>query len=189
MVETGKSLNPFLEAPVDGTDDREAHPKRWIAVLVQSRCEKAVAEKLDKLNIENYVPTQWEIRQWSDRKKKIERVVIPMVVFVHTDKASESRLRTYSFIYKLVSYPGERAAAVIPDSQIEQLKYMLKNAESAVEMKERILEVGDTVRIARGPLKGLEGTLCFVKSDKPMVAVRVDCLGFACVNIAKSDIE
>ena len=150
---------------------------------------KAVGEKLNKLNIENYVPTQWEVRQWSDRKKKIERVVIPMVVFVHIDKAEEKRLRTYSFIYKFVSYPGQYAAAVIPDSQIEQLKYMLRNAESAVEMKERILEVGDKVRIARGPLQGLEGELCFIQSDKPMVAVRIDCLGFACVNIAKSDIE
>lgn len=31
---------------VNGTNEREAHPKFWIAALVQMNCEKAV----DKLN-------------------------------------------------------------------------------------------------------------------------------------------
>ena len=43
-------------------------------------------------------------------------------------------------------------------------------------------------RIIRGPLKDLEGELCLVEADKPMVAVLVDCLGYACVSIAKSDL-
>lgn len=28
---------------VNGTNDREAYPKRWIAVLVQANCEKKTA--------------------------------------------------------------------------------------------------------------------------------------------------
>ena len=59
-------------SPANGTDDREAHPKYWVATLVQVRSEKAVGKKLQGLDIENYVPTQWEIHQWSDRKKKVE---------------------------------------------------------------------------------------------------------------------
>ena len=67
----GKALNSPIGASVNGTDDREARPKRWIAALVQVRSEKAVGEKLTRLGIENYVATQWEIHQWSDRKKKV----------------------------------------------------------------------------------------------------------------------
>ena len=78
-----------MESIVLVTTAREAHPKRWIAVLVQMCMEKKVGERLTKLGVENYVPTQTEIRQWSDRKKKVERVVIPMVVFVHTDEKTE----------------------------------------------------------------------------------------------------
>ena len=55
------------------TTDREAHPERWVAALVQMCTEKKVGDRLTKLGIENYVPTQTEIHQWSDRKKKIER--------------------------------------------------------------------------------------------------------------------
>ena len=184
----GKALNSPIGASVNGTDDREARPKRWIAALVQVRSEKAVGEKLTRLGIENYVATQWEIHQWSDRKKKVERVVIPMVVFVHADVKTERRLRTYTYIYKLVSYPGRYDAAVIPDAQIERLKYMLHHAETTVEMMDQSFEVGDTVHIARGPLKGLEGELCYIDPDKPMVAIRIECLGYACVNISKNDI-
>ena len=55
---------------VNGTNDREAHPKRWIAVLVQVNCEKKTATRLGKVGYETYIPTQQEVHQWSDRKKK-----------------------------------------------------------------------------------------------------------------------
>ena len=175
-------------ASVNGTDDREAHPKYWVATLVQVRSEKAVGKKLDSLKIENYVPTQKEIHQWSDRKKKVERVIIPLVVFVHADKATIKRLITYTFIHKVLSYPGTNIPALIPDIQIETLKFMLKQSEALVEMRHTVFKTGDYVRVVRGPLKDLEGELCRVESDKSAVAVQIEGLGFACVNIDRSDL-
>ena len=183
------NLPSFSDSIVDGTTDREAHPKRWIAALVQSCTEKRVGARLDKMEVENYIPTQTEIHQWSDRKKKIERIVIPMIVFIHTDEMTERRLRMQTYIRKILSYPGQWKAAVIPDSQINRLKFMLRHAETSVELLEQSLQVGETVRVVRGPLKGLEGEICMAKDDKPMVAIRIDCLGYACVNIEKSDVE
>jgi transcription antitermination factor NusG len=178
-----------MESIVPVTTDREAHSKRWIAALVQSCLEKRVGERLDKLGVENYIPTQTVIRQWSDRKKKIERVVIPMIVFIRTDEMTERRLRMQTYIRKILSYPGQWKAAVIPDAQIDRLKFMLRHAESSVELLEQTLQVGEAIRVARGPLKGLEGEICQVQPDKPMVAIRIDCLGYACVSIDKSDLE
>ena len=183
------SSHPQLESIVPVTTDREAHSKRWIAALVQSCLEKKVGERLDKLGVENYIPTQTVIRQWSDRKKKIERVVIPMIVFIHTDEMTERRLRMQTYIRKILSYPGQWKAAVIPDAQIDRLKFMLRHAESSVELLEQTLQVGEAIRVARGPLKGLEGEIYQVQPDKPMVAIRIDCLGYACVSIDKSDLE
>lgn len=171
-----------------GADGREALSKHWVAALVQVRNEKAVGKKLTDLKIENYVATQWEIHQWSDRKKKVEQVVIPMIVFIHTDKVSERKIITYSFIHKLLSYPGKRTPAIIPDVQIERLKFMLKQSEISIELRNQIFKTGETVRIVRGPLKDLEGELCRVDADKPMVAVQIDCLGYACVSVSKNDL-
>ena len=173
---------------VFGTTDREAHPQRWVAALVQMCTEKKVGDRLKKLGIENYVPTQTEIHQWSDRKKKVERVVIPMVVFVRADETTERELRMQSFIRKFLTYPGQTAAAVIPDEQIDRLKFMLKQADAPVELMPENLQVGDRVRIVRGALKGLEGELCKSVPEKSMVAIRVDGLGYACVSVSVGDL-
>ena len=177
-----------LESIVPVTTDREAHPKRWIAALVQMCTEKKVGERLTKLGVENYVPTQTEIRQWSDRKKKVERVVIPMVVFVHIDEKTERTLRMHSFIRKILTYPGQTTAAVIPDDQIDRLKFMLRQSDSPVEMMEQHLQVGDRVHIVRGALQGLEGEL-YKNVDKSMVAIHIEALGYACVSVSVEDIE
>ena len=173
---------------VSVTTDREAHPERWVAALVQMCTEKKVGERLTKLGVENYVPTQTEIRQWSDRKKKVERVVIPMVVFVHTDEKTERTLRMHSFIRKILTYPGQTAAAVIPNDQIDRLKFMLRQSDSPVEMMEQRLQVGDKVQIVRGALQGLEGEF-FKNVDKSMVAIHIEALGYACVSVSVEDIE
>ena len=177
-----------LPSVVPVTTDREAHPKRWVAALVQMCTEKKVGERLTKLGVENYVPTQTEIRQWSDRKKKVERVVIPMVVFVHTDEKTERILRMHSFIRKILTYPGQTTAAVIPDDQINRLKFMLRQSDSPVEMMEQRLQVGDKVQIVRGALQGLEGEL-YKNVDKSMVAIHIEALGYACVSVSVEDIE
>ena len=189
MATNDKHLVNFSESSVDGIDEREAHPKHWVAALVQVRSEKAVGRKLQSLDIENYVPTQWEIHQWSDRKKKVERVVIPMVVFVRVDEATERTLRMQSFIRKILTYPGQKATAVIPDDQIDRLKFMLKQADSPVELMPENLRVGDRVRIVRGALKGLEGELCKSVPEKSMVAIRIDGLGYACVSVSVGDLN
>ena len=183
------NLNSCAESLVNGTNDREAYPKFWIAALVQMNCERKSAEKLSKLGISNYVPIQEEIHQWSDRRKKITRVVIPMVVFVRVDEIERNLVRDLSFIYKLITYPGQSQPAIIPDSQISQLQFMVDNSKDQIVFKESSLCIGDTIQVIRGPLKGLTGFVCQTEDKKLMVAVRLDFLGYACVNIPITDIE
>ena len=174
---------------VNGTNDCEAHPKRWVAALVHTNCEKKVATKLEKLGIENYVAIQTEEHQWSDRKKKIDRIVIPMVVFVRATVREEEWLRDQSYIYKLLALPGsdedkKKFATPIPDNQIERLKFLLKNAETEVSIVSDF-KVGDSVRVASGPLKGLEGVVIEADEKSSIVGVLIDGLGYACVKILK----
>ena len=55
--------------------------KCWLVVCVQSNREKKTYERLSALGFESFLPLQEETRRWSDRSKKVQRVVIPMVVF------------------------------------------------------------------------------------------------------------
>lgn len=183
------NFNSYAKSLAHGTNDREACPKCWVAALVQMNCEKKAASKLDKLGFPNYVPIQQEEHQWSDRKKKIDRVVIPMVVFVRLARDEQDAFRRLPFILKFITYPGSRELATpIPDEQIETLKFLLHNADAKVSIVEN-LKVGDKVCLARGPLKGLEGELSHIEENKPVVAIRIDGLGYACVRVDKVNLE
>lgn len=177
---------------VNGTNDREAYPKRWIAVLVQVNCEKKTATRLSKAGYETYLPSQQEVHQWSDRKKIVDRLIMPMVVFVRATVREESWLRNQSFIHKLLALPGtdedkKGFATTIPDYQIERLKFLLENAESEVTIVGNF-KVGDLVRVISGPLEGLEGIVNEVDEKSSIVGVRIDGLGYACVKMAKNDL-
>ena len=177
---------------VNGTNDREAYPKRWIAVLVQVNCEKKTATRLGKFGYETYIPTQQEVHQWSDRKKKVDRLIMPMVVFVRATVREEEWLRDQSFIHKLLALPGsdedkKKFATPIPDNQIERLKFLLENAESEVTIVSNY-KVGDSVRVISGPLKGLEGVVSEADEKSSIVGVQIDGLGYACVKIAKKHV-
>lgn len=191
---TSKSnLNSCAESLVNGTNDREAYPKRWIAVLVQVNCEKKTATRLGKVGYETYIPTQQEVHQWSDRKKKVDRLIMPMVVFVRATVREEEWLRDQSYIHKLLALPGsdedkKKFATPIPDSQIERLKFLLENAESEVTIVSNF-KVGDSVRVISGPLKGLEAVVSEAEEKSSIVGIQIDGLGYACVKIAKSCLQ
>ncbi|MBR2400237.1 MAG: UpxY family transcription antiterminator [Tidjanibacter sp.] len=171
------------------TTDREAHPKSWKAILVRTCTEKKVCQLLNKKSIEHFLPIQSEVRSWSDRKKTIHRVVIPMIVFVRTDLCEDAELLTLPNVKKFVSYPGSRQPAIIPDTQIDNLKLMTNAPNNPIEISELLPNVECKVRIKSGPLVGLEGNLLTDKSDYPRVAVRVECLGYACVSVSLNDVE
>ena len=173
-----------------GTNDREAYPKRWIAVLVQMNCEKKASTLLNKSGYETYIPVQQEIHQWSDRKKKVNRLIImPMVVFVRATVSEEEWLRNQSYIYKLIALPGSdedkrKFATPIPDYQIDRLKFMLEKAETEVTIVSNF-NVGDNVSVIDGPLKGLEGIVSEADDKHSILGILIDGLGYACVRIAK----
>lgn len=85
---------PEFVSPVNGTDDREARSKFWIAAYTRPRSERKLAQELSKLGIETYIPIQSQLHQWSDRKKKIDIMIIPMIVFAHITEDDVATIRT-----------------------------------------------------------------------------------------------
>lgn len=110
-------------SPVVGTDDREARPKFWIALYTRPRSEKKVKEILDKMGIETYLPIQKQMRQWSDRKKLVDVVVIPMTIFVNLSKKKIPLIINHPLNLRPFAFPGSKDIAKIPVNQIDLLKF------------------------------------------------------------------
>ncbi|MBD5370650.1 MAG: UpxY family transcription antiterminator [Bacteroides sp.] len=185
-----KLTEPQNGSSVNGTDDREAYSKSWIALYTRPRSEKKVRDYLNSIGIENYLPVQYQLRQWSDRKKLVEVVVIPMVVFVAIERSGTFSIPSNSLILRpLYQIGGGKKPALIPDSQIAQLKFILGQSDYPVTFDSTIFKVNDKVRIVRGPLMGLTGEVVNCDDKYLELAVPIGIRGAARLNIEKINVE
>ena len=95
---------------------------------------------------------------------------------------------TLSSISRYMVLRGESVPAVIPDEQMERFKFMLDYSQEAISMSNVPLSPGEKIRVIKGPLTGLEGELVTV-NGKSKVAVRLNVLGCACVDIPVGCVE
>ena len=174
--------------PSNGTGEGVAYSKRWYVALVRMHHEKKVAERLNKMGIENFVPVQQELHQWSDRRKMVESVLLPMMIFVHLDPKERKEVLSFSTVSRYMVLRGESSPAVIPDEQMARFRFMLDYSEEAVSMSTTLLARGEKVRVSKGPLTGLVGELVNV-DGKSKIAVRLNLLGCACVDMPIGYVE
>lgn len=162
--------------------------KRWLAAYVKMHHEKRVRDRLTAMGIENFLPVQEEVRQWSDRKKKVERVLIPMMIFVRVDTQEQRSVITHPSVLRYLTLRGEHTPTEIPAEQMERFRFMLDHSDSAVSFSTDDLQPGEKVRVIKGPLAGLEGELITVEG-KSKIAIRIHQLGCAEVEINASMVE
>jgi transcription antitermination factor NusG len=148
---------------------------RWYAVYTRSRGEKKVAELMHKMGYQVYLPLVKTLRQWSDRKKKVEVPLISSYVFV---KVSE---REY---YDILKTPGAMAyvtfegkAAPIRESQMEAMR-MAVEGNLNIELSQEAIGLGERVKIISGPMKGAEGEYV-ERVHKNSFIINLDHTGFS----------
>lgn len=145
---------------------------RWYAVYTNPRAEKLVHGRLEEINIEVFLPLQKTYRQWSDRKKLVEKPLLSSYVFVKVIP------RQFPFVYmtpgvvKFVSFEGQPVP--IPQNQIDNLRLLI-DSDAEIEVTKENLEKGDNVKVMRGSLEGLKGELISY-GGKKRVIVRIDRL-------------
>lgn len=182
-------LNTHCVTPVNGTDDREARSKFWVAAYTRPRSEKKSALELSKIGIETYVPIQKQLKMWSDRKKLVDVPVIPMIIFACISEENILMIKAHSLVIKIISLPGKKEPAQIPSAQIENLKFMLNQTDIPVSFEQGHFDTDDVVKIVRGKLKGLVGQVRAVKEDMTELWMSIDMLGGAIMKIKSSELE
>lgn len=191
---TNNTLLPETDVVGDAVGVGE---RKWYVAVVNHNTEKAVEERLQKLDYETYVAKQMVIRVWNNgRKAKVDKVIIPSLVFIKCTEKERKEIVTLPYINRFMtnkagaaSAGGPRPLAVIPESQIETLRYMLGQSDIPVSFVDRPLKLGDKVKVIRGSLKGIEGEVIQVTEGKADVVVRVDMIGAAKMTINASEIE
>jgi len=190
-VEALKMTSSERISAANGTDDCEARSEFWVAAYTRPRSEKETVSELSKiLSTETYAPSQTIMKQWSDRKKKVEVVVIPMIMFAKIATDDDlSKIKQHSLIINLLTLPGQKSVAHIPHEQINQLKYMLDNSDTSVTIEQNKMTLCDKVRVVNGCLRGIVGEMSMLKRDKCELVVDRGLLGYARMTINSSCLE
>ena len=142
----------------------------WLAVRVRSNRERIVAVHLRDRGYEEFSPTYLAARQWSDRKKTIDRFLFPWYVFCRLNPQDRLPVLTVPGVVGLVGFG--KVPTPIPDDEIERVRRMVDSGLLVTPWP--FLEVGSTVLIERGPLAGLEGILQEVKGKfRIVVSIRL----------------
>lgn len=75
--------------------------KEWFVIYTKPRCEKKIAQKLEALGIEVFCPLITTIKQWSDRKKKVEIPLFSSYIFL---KIAEAKRKDVFQISGVLNY-------------------------------------------------------------------------------------
>ena len=140
------------------------------------------------MGIRCFVPVREEIHQWSQRKKKVLRVLIPQMIFIHATPEERLEALTLPSISHYLVLRGEHTPAVIPDRQMERFMFMLDYSNETVEMYSTPLQPGQAIKVIKGPLSGLEGELIELEG-KSKVIIHLDLLGCAGVDMPIGYVE
>ena len=140
-------------------------PYPWFALRVKSRSEKIVAMIARNKGFEEFLPLYQSRRRWSDRFKSVELPLFPGYVFCRLNPEFRLPLLT---IPGVLSFVGIGKIPVpIDEAEIAAIQTAVRAGLSAEPYP--FLEVGQRVRVAEGPLAGVEGSLVEVRKQQRLV--------------------
>ena len=160
--------------------------KKWFAIYVKSRSEKKVLKLLEDIGVESFLPLITRVKQWSDRKKKVEEPLFRSYLFVNIPLNDYYNVLNVNGVVKFVTF--ERKPVPVPDNQIIAIKEYLNDTELHSINYEDFKE-GELVRVKTGQMKDLVGR--FVKiNGKHRVIIDIEAVGQSlAVNVARSNVE
>ncbi|RXM48181.1 UpxY family transcription antiterminator [Flavobacterium sp. YO12] len=119
----------------------------WYVVYTKPKWEKKVAEKLTQIGIECYCPIITQVKQWSDRKKKIEVPLFNSYVFVQLQEGDRNSVFQIAGVVRYLFWLGK--PAIVRDEEIKSIKDSLK-ASNIAEVSVSSIQVGDRIKLESG---------------------------------------
>ena len=149
--------------------------KKWFVVYTRPQQELKVAEQLSAMGITNYCPTIILLKQYSDRKKKVNKPLLSSYVMVELEEKEREKVFSCTGIVRYLFFLGK--PAVVPGSDIELMQDHLNGVYNDIKVTD--LTLGQTHTIAEGPFSGISGRV--VQSDNTKVKLELASLGMSII--------
>jgi transcription antitermination factor NusG len=160
---------------------------KWHVIHVLSKTEKKVAERLENSGVSVYLPIQKQLRQWSDRKKWVETVVISGYVFVKIVDNEQRLVLETPGVSRFLKHNG--VSVCISDEEMLRFQNFVENAsDRKIEFSAEKIPVGTPVTIQNGQFKGLLGEVVEHKNNYKL-SVKLSNFGHFYITLSAEDIS
>lgn len=137
--------------------------KNWYVLYVKPNHEKKVAKNLELQEIEVYCPMYKEVRQWNDRKKKVEVPFFKSYVFVKLSEKERNLVFSVPNIIRYIFWLGK--PAIIKEEEMNDLKHWLSN-DKVEKYDISKFEPGKNVNISIGSLQNNKAVVHEVNKNR-----------------------
>jgi len=144
----------------------------WYALTVKHQHEMAARSALEFKGFEALAPTYRARRRWSDRVKEIDLPLFAGYVFCRFAFSERVKVIDVPGVARVVEFGGQPAE--ISEAEIAAIRIAM---ESKLPMRPwPYLKAGDRVRVERGPLRGVEGTLLREERNQLQLVIGIEML-------------
>lgn len=151
-----------------------SHDKRWFAIYTKYKCEKYVADRLLKKDIEAYIPLISRSKRYTRKTKHYRIPLISCYVFVKITRDQYVRVLESEYVMGFIKQ--RKNLISIPEHEIRLLKRIVGEIEE-VELNPLQFQEGTPVEIIAGNLTGVKGKL-LKKQGKHEFVVELQNIGF-----------
>jgi transcription antitermination factor NusG len=123
------------------------------------------------MGITNYCPTVTLVKQYSDRKKKVNKPLLSSYVMVELEDKERNKVFACNGIVRFLFFLGK--PTVVPASDITLMQNHLNGVYN--DSKVTTLSVGDSHTITQGPFSGVLGKV--VETNNSKVKLELASLG------------
>lgn len=135
---------------------------KWFVLKTKPKNEIKVANALNSIGIKAFCPVINLIKQYSDRKKKIQKPALPSYVLVNISDKKRPDVFAIPGIVKYLFWLGK--PAVVKNEEIDLLKKELDNLYTITDNIN--LKKGNNHILHSGPFKGLNGKIVNISNNK-----------------------
>ena len=145
---------------------------KWFVLYTKANFEIKVAQGIKDLGIKSYCPVFTQIKQYSDRKKKVEKPLLPSYVLAQLSEQDRPKVFSIPGVVRYLFWLGKPAE--VREEEIDLLKRNLNGNYDEVLISK--LTKGEKYDIPFGPFKGQKGRVLNVSKNK--LRFELPSLGF-----------
>jgi transcription antitermination factor NusG len=126
---------------------------KWFVLYTRPQFELKVAKALNSMGFRAYCPVYKQVRQYSDRKKIVEKPLLRSYVLVKLHGKDREQVFSISGVVRYLFWLGK--PVIVLEKEIELMENTLAGVYESILITH--LEKGSAYTIPEGPFKGHKG--------------------------------